>query len=78
MMTKLVISKKWHQPQFKYTITDEEMSCEMDFEDFVKAFKQEIGSVTWTFKKETFEKQLDEAIQRVISGAKAESVKVMK
>ena len=77
MRTKLTISKKWHQPQFKYTITDEEMSCEMNFEDFVRALKLEIGSVTWTLKKETFEKQLDEAIQRVISGAKEEAAKVI-
>ena len=31
--------------------------------DFGKALKAEIGSVTWTFKKETFDKMLDKAIQ---------------
>ena len=77
MKTKLTISKKWDHPEFTYKITNEEMSCEMDFEDFRKALKQEMGSITWTLKKATFEKQLDEAIQRVISGAKEESAKVV-
>ena len=77
MRTKLTISKKWHHPEFKFIITNEDLSLEMDFQDFVKALKQEIGSITWTFKKDTFEKQLDEAIQRVISGVKEESAKVI-
>jgi len=78
-MTKKVftISKKWNHPEFKYIITDEGMSCEMDFEDFKKALKQEIGSITWTFKRETFEKKLDKAIQIIIDGAKEESSKLV-
>lgn len=77
MKTKFVISRKWNNPQFKYVITDEDMSCEMNLDDFIRALKQEIGSVTWTFKKDTFEKNLDMAIQKIIRGAKEESVKVV-
>ena len=77
MRTKLTISKKWNNPQIKTTITNEDISLEMNMEDFKKALKQEIGSITWTFKKDTFNKMVDEAIQRVISGVKEESAKVI-
>ena len=77
MKTKITISRTWNNPQIRITVTSEEMSLEMDMEDFKVALKQEIGSVTWTFKKQTFEKAMDEAIRRVISGVKEESMKVI-
>ena len=61
--------------------------------DFREALKREIGSVTWVFKKESFDKRIDEsidaikeetidkqidnAISRIISGIKEESAKVI-
>jgi len=75
--TVVTISRKWDNPQIKTTITPEGIHLEMDIDDFREALKQEIGSITWTFKKDTFEKMLDGAIQRVISGVKEESVKAM-
>jgi len=60
------------------TYNNEEIGLSVNFEDFVEALKEEVGSVTWTFKKATFEKQLDEAITRVVSKIKEEGVKVIK
>ena len=76
MKTIITVSRKWNNPHIKTTITNEEISLQMDMDDFKSALKIEIGSVTWTFKKETFNKMLDEAIMRVISGIKEESTKV--
>ena len=77
MRTFITISRKWDNPKIEVTITNEDISLIMDMEDFKTALKQEIGSITWTFKKDTFNKMLDEAIQRVISGVKEESAKVI-
>ncbi len=66
--TKVVMVRKWHEPKTKIKVTDEELSLEISLEDFIKAVKAEIGSVTWTFKSETFSKQIDEAVSRVIEG----------
>lgn len=77
MKTVLTITKKWHQPTFTYRIASEDMSAEVDLDDFIKALKAEIGSVTWTLKQASFEKQLDQAVADVLSGIKAESKKVV-
>jgi hypothetical protein len=78
MTTKITISKKWNSPHIKTTVDHEGIGLQTDLEDFIIALKQEMGSITWTFKKDTFEKMLDEAIQKVLKGIKEESVKVIK
>lgn len=78
MTTKITISKKWNNPQIKVTVDYEGIDLKTDLADFIIALKQEIGSITWTFKKDTFDKMLDEAIQRILSEIKKESVKVVR
>lgn len=77
MKTVVTISKKWNNPQINILIDVEGIELKMDLSDFREALKREIGSITWTFKKETFDSQLDAAITRVISGIKEESAKVI-
>ena len=77
MRTRVTISRKWNNPLIKTTICNHAISLEMDMDDFTEALKQEIGKITWVFKKETFDKILDEAIQRIISEVKKESAKVV-
>ncbi len=77
MRTKLTISKKWNSPQIKTTVGQEGIELQMDMADFREALKREIGSITWTLKKETFNKTLEEVITRIISGIKEESSKVI-
>lgn len=76
-MTKVTISRFWHNPAITTTFTDKLINIEIDLDDFMKALKEEIGSVTWTFKQETFEKQLDEAVAVVLKKVKQETIKVI-
>ncbi len=70
----------------------EALKKELDTEKFVAAIKESIGSITWVVKKETFGKMMDAAateakdalhgaleaaIERIVSGVKRESAKVM-
>ena len=77
MKAVVTISRYWDNPKITTVITPAFISLSIDMEDFVTALKQEIGSVTWTFKKETFDKQLDEAIRVVLEKVKEESIKVV-
>ena len=79
MTSKIVISKKWHNPQFQYVITNEDMSAEMQIDDFKKVLvvelkhelsekiKKEISSVTWIFKDETFYRRIDAVLEANLS-----------
>lgn len=77
MKAAVTISKKWHNPWINITIDTEGIELRMSMDDFREALKREVGSITWVFKKETFDSQLDAAITRVISGIKEESAKVV-
>jgi uncharacterized protein YggL (DUF469 family) len=49
----------------------------MTLDDFLEALKNEIESVTWTFRQATFHQQYDEAVERVIEKIKGESARVV-
>jgi hypothetical protein len=75
--TKVTISRKWNNPKITTKVSNEEISLEMDIEDFKTALKQEIGSVTWVIKKDTFDARLDDAVNKILSGVKEESAKTI-
>jgi hypothetical protein len=77
-MKKVTISRYWNRPEINITVNDELISLNMKMDDFIKALKEEIGSVTWTFRDKTFNETIDNAVQSVIKKVKEESVKVMK
>jgi hypothetical protein len=77
-MKKVTISRYWNRPEINITVNDELISLNMKMDDFIKALKEEIGSVTWTFRDKTFNETMDNAVQSVIKKVKEESVKVMK
>ena len=76
-MTKVTISRHWNNPEINTSITSEILQIDIKLEDFIYALKQEIGSVTWTFKQETFDKQIDNALAMVLKKVKQETSKVM-
>ena len=49
----------------------------MNMDDFIMAFKEEIGSVTWVITQKEFEKRIDKAILKIIQGIKEESIKII-
>jgi hypothetical protein len=75
-MSQLTISRKWNNPQITANFTNEEISLSISLEDFKTALLQEIGSVTFVFKKDTFANMVDKAINNIMQGVKDESVKV--
>jgi hypothetical protein len=77
MKTVVTISRKWNNPQIQHTLSGEGIAIEINLDDFITAIKEEVGSLTWTFRKQTFEKQLDEAVRAVIEEIKRETIKVI-
>jgi len=77
MKSVITISRKWNNPKITAKVSNEEISLEMDIEDFKTALKQEIGSVTWVIKKDTFDARLDDAVNKILSGVKEESAKTI-
>ena len=63
---------------FLIRYNNQEIDLTVNWEDFIEALKEQVGSVTLTFRKATFEKQLDEAVNRVIRNIKEEGVKVIR
>jgi hypothetical protein len=62
--------KRKGQPIITAYVKDDEAEISMSLDDFVSEMKKEVGSVTWTFRKATFEAQIDEAVAVVIRGIK--------
>ena len=77
MKTVITVSRYWNNPKITTTISKSGISLQMDMEDFVKALKTEIDSVTWVFTKDEFEKRVDAAVEKILRGIKEESVKVV-
>ncbi len=77
MKTVITVSRKWNNPAITTVVEDSGISLSMNLEDFKTALKQEIGSVTWTFRKDTIDAKIDSAIDTIIEGIKQESSKAM-
>jgi hypothetical protein len=73
----VTISRYWGYPKVNTIITDEFIGLRISLENFTKALKEEIGSVTWVVRKETFDERLDQAVMRVLEKVKQESVKIV-
>lgn len=73
----ITISRKWNNPKIYTTLTNDGIGMTMSVDDFIAALKQEIGSVRWIFRNETFARIVDAAAQAVIEGVKEESAKVV-
>ena len=80
MMDKKVcitVSRYWNNPQIMTVLWKDGISLTMNLDDFVKALKEEVGSITWVFRKSTFEEMMDTAIKSIVEKIKEESVKVV-
>ena len=77
MPTFVTISRYWMNPQITTALTEDGISLQIGFDDFIQALREEIGPVTWTFKADTWDKQFADAVTRVIERVKEESAKVV-
>ena len=58
-------------------ITTEGIKMKMSMEDFREALKQEVGSIKFVFRQDTFNTILDSAIDTILNEVKKESAKVI-
>lgn len=75
--TFVTISRKWNNPQITTVIDREGISVIIPLMDFAEALAREIGPVTWIFMDATFRAKFDAAVEAVLEGMKAETVKVV-
>ena len=73
----VTISRYWNNPEIYTMVTSADMSLSLSLTDFLTALKLELGSVTWTFTKDSFHKQFDLAAKKTIERIKEESVKAV-
>jgi hypothetical protein len=76
-METVTITKLWHNPQINVTVDSEKISLSMPLDDFMEALLQEIGSVTLILTQKAFSAKMKSAKERVLSGVKEESIKVV-
>lgn len=80
MSGHITISRDWNNPKIHTVVSNESVSVSMDMsaflvalktdlnvylEDFIKELKPKIGPVTFTFKQDTFYKQIDDAVSNI-------------
>ena len=63
----VVVSRKWHEPFIRVSITDLDLKVVMSLEDFAVALSGEIGANP---------AKVSEAFQKVVDGMKRETSKV--
>ena len=77
MKSVVTISRHWKDLKIRTDISTEGIAIQMSMEDFITALKQEIGSVTWVVTQKAFDKRLDAAIEKILTGMKEETIKVI-
>lgn len=73
----ITISRYWNNPKITTTISQEGIAIQQDLNDFIAAIKQEVGSVAFVFTKNEFDKKFDNAVEKILSRVKEETIKVM-
>lgn len=77
MSLHVTVSRLWHNPTIYTVVSEDGIAITCTLADFVAALKNEMGSVALTFTRAGLSSQMDAAVDRVLSGIKAESVKAL-
>ena len=73
----VTISRYWDNPKIEVSVNQESIGLKISLDDFIKLVKNEIGSITFVFKQDTFNSMLDNAIKNILEKIKEESVKAV-
>lgn len=68
---KIVVSRKWKQPEILVRMTDEEIGIEIDLHTFIDCMAQELGGapfVIWT--KDQLHNRLEKATSAIVQEMK--------
>jgi len=74
MAEMVIISKRFHNPEIKYTVVHDALSLEISLDDYLKALISEIGSPLWMLTPASLEKKLLAASASVIQDMKNQTV----
>lgn len=65
MNEKIVISRKWEQPEIRAYVTAQEVGAEMSVDEFLDSLMSQISNIPLTFTKETMLSKLKAASKEV-------------
>ena len=75
--TVVTVSRLWNNPHITTTVTNAEISLAMSGDDFIEAMLAELGSPAFVMTQKQLREKFEAAFQKVISGIKEESAKVV-
>jgi hypothetical protein len=74
---KIVVGRKWNNPEIYVKVTDNEIDMAVNSADFINALVEELGSPALIMTKEGLKARLRDAFTKVLSEIKTASIKVM-
>lgn len=77
MKEVVTVSRLWHGPQIKASISAEGIALAMSLEDFQEALLAELGNPTTLLTRAQLRTKIETAFANIVDGIKAESAKVV-
>lgn len=77
MKTKLIVSRKWHQPTIETFLSAEEVGSSIDLNDFLTALVEHIGNPTLLVTKTALAKKVQEASDAVLDEMRRTTVHIV-
>lgn len=68
--TKIIVSRKWTNPQIEVSVSNTEINSKMDFLPFLNSMIEEMGNPTFIMTKSQLFYKLQEAAVAVVSEMK--------
>lgn len=75
--SKLLVGRKWHNPEIYIKVCPEGINIEMELADAIRAACQEFGNPTTVVTVKGLEKRMLKAVEKVIAGMKKESERIV-
>ena len=77
MKTKLITSRKWHNPAIRTFVTGEEVGSEIELNDFLEAIVAEIGNPTLLVTKAALKGRLEVASTAILDEMRKATIHVV-
>jgi hypothetical protein len=77
MKTKLIVSRKWHQPQIETFLSNEEVGASMELTDFIQALSEHIGNPTLLITKGALAQKLQQASDAVLDEIRRATIHIV-
>lgn len=77
MKTKVVTSRKWHQPQIETFLSAEEVGAKMELADFLIAVVEHIGSPAMLLTKSALQAKVQEASDAVLDELRKATIHIV-